>query len=272
MKAAAGPWRRVEPRLHPDLHGPRTRDDDARGLRSKEIGMGAKDEGRRRGSKPQRHRHAATPDEERRGRRPTQIGAARPPLDPSRRVFAAWDPRPATCLEMDPPTIVKCRPSPRIVARPEVVVSIDPMPPGDIRNESRPRFGLARRPHAPIGRVVRPCAVRIERRMKVLESRGIRVGVRIRALRRIGAVGRRRRGCWAAGVRRFGLGDARVSRGRGRGRGRRWICGRSRVRGRVGPIGARASAARAAKRAERDECCACRASSELVGSLTLQHG
>ncbi len=155
---------------------------------------------------------------------------------------------------MNPPAIVKRSPTPRVVAAPRVIVSVDPVASGHIGHEPRARFGDAGCPHRPIGWIVGPRAVSIERRMEVLQGRRIGVAIRLRV--RSGLRWPRR-----AGLRR------------GRRRGyRRLVTGtraRDLLRGVRRPVDrpARVSARPREQHESRSRC----AIEQLVCSLSFQH-
>jgi len=195
MKVAVGVGRPVEMCRPPDGYSARSHDDHPAWLGREKVGMATIDKRRSRRSEAQRYGDAATPDEDGRRWRPAHVGITCPPLDPCRRVLATGDPRPSACLEMNPPPVVKWSPTPRVIAAPRIVVSVDPATPGHIGHEARARFGHARRPYGPIDRIFGPRAVRIQRGMELLQC--CRIGVAI--------------GFWARGCGRR-VGGVRASR------------------------------------------------------------
>lgn len=174
------------------LHFYRSRphDHDARGSRRKEIRVGAEDETRWGRRKADGDGDSAPPDEERGRGRPAHVRISRPPFDPRGCVLATGNPRPAKRPGFDPATIVKWSPAPLEVARPNVVVSVDPVAARYVWGEIGADFGRTWGPDGPVRGVVRPCAVRVERGMKVLKRGRIFVFVGIGGLfRSCGCIG-----------------------------------------------------------------------------------
>ena|SRR5580704_3701861 len=160
-------------------HGPRSHQNHATWLRREEIRVSAEDEGRRRWSEAHRDGDTSAPDEDRRRGRPAKIRITGPPLDPSGCVLSARDPRPAPRLQIDPAAVVKGRPTPLVVACPEIVVSVNPVTAGHVRYEVGAGLGRARGPHGAVRRIVGPRAMRVERWMEILERSRVLVIVGI---------------------------------------------------------------------------------------------
>jgi hypothetical protein len=203
---------RVDVGLPFDFDRSRAHDRDACGSRRKEIGVGAEDVTRCGRRKADRDGDSASPDEERGRGRPAHVRVSRPPFDPRGCVLSTGDPRPAKRPGLDPSAIVKWSPAPFEVARPNVVVSVDPVAARHVGGKIGADFGRTWSPDGPVRGVVRPGAVRVERGMKVLERGRIFVVVGIGGLfgRRggVGPWGCRRpigpwcgRGCGGSGRR-----------------------------------------------------------------------
>src|ERR1700733_5938838 len=117
----------------------------------------------------------------RRKRRPPHVPEAwitRPPRHPCRSILATGDPPPPRAT-VRPATIVKRRPPPPVIGHPHIVVRvvIGPVAATHVWRKVRPHFGGRRLPHRPVGRVVDPLTVRVERRMKIRERARVSVGV-----------------------------------------------------------------------------------------------